>query len=238
LPAFAKAQIKTGHRPPARTTKTAKIFRTGCCDENRRVLLLVTGASGVGKSTVRSLVAEELAPAVESVELVHVLPLRAAPTRAWRQQAAEEAVRRAVELQSAGRHLLLAGDPVPAAEIVATPSAPLLEGIAVCLLDASPEAQTVRLTARGDDPSVLHHHHAFAGWMRESASDPLHMLEVITTNGWNQMRWDRLEHVTENWHVTTIDTSDLTRTQVAEQVTAWCRDAITGAIPAIHVPVE
>ncbi|AXH37459.1 hypothetical protein DVJ78_17920 (plasmid) [Humibacter sp. BT305] len=200
------------------------------------MLLLVTGASGVGKSTVRTLVEEELAPLVESVELAHVLPLRAAPTRVWRQQAAEEAVRRAVELQSTGRHLLLSGDPVPAAEIVATPSAPLLEGIAVCLLDASPDVQTARLTARGDDPRVLHHHHAFADWMRKAAADPLHMPEVIAVNGWDQMRRERLGRLGEVWHTTTIDTSELTRTQVAEAVTAWSRDAIAGTVPTIRVP--
>lgn len=200
------------------------------------MLLLVTGASGVGKSTVRTLVEEELAPTVASVELAYVLPLRAAPTLVWRQQAAEEAVRRAIELQPLGRHVLLSGDPVAAAEVVAAPSAPLLDGIAVCLLDASPEAQTARLTARGDDPSVLHHHHAFAEWMRRSASNPLHMPEVITTNGWDQMRWDRLRHVSDTWHVTTIDTSDLSRRHVAEAVLAWARGSVAGDIPAIHVP--
>jgi hypothetical protein len=200
------------------------------------MLLLVTGASGVGKSTVRTLVEKELAPAVESIELSHVLPLRAAPTRVWRQQAAEEAVRRAIELQPLGRHVLLAGDPVPAAEVVAAPSAPLLDGIAVCLLDASPEAQTARLTARGDDPSVLHHHHAFAEWMRRAASDPLHMPEVITTNSWDQMRWDRLQHVSDTWHVTTIDTSELSRMQVAEAVVAWARSSVAGDVPVIRAP--
>lgn len=199
------------------------------------MLLLVTGASGVGKSTVRTLVSGTLAPVVESVELAHVLPLRAAPTKMWRQQAAEQAVRRAVELQAAGRHLLLSSDPVPAAEIVAAPSAPQLDGIAVCLLDASPEAQTARLTARGDDPSVLHHHHAFAEWMRKAATDPLHMPEVITTNGWDQMRWDRLERAADSWHVTTIDTSELSPAQVAEAVSTWCRASIDGDIPTIHV---
>ncbi len=109
---------------------------------------------------------------------------------------------------------------------------PRLDGVAVCLLDASLEVQTARLTARGDDPGVLHHHHAFAEWMRRAATDPLHMPEVITTNGWDEMRWDRLQRVADTWHVTTIDTSELSRTQVA----AWCRSAIAGEVPLIHVP--
>lgn len=49
----------------------------------------------------------------------------------------------AVELQTRGRHLLLAGDPVQAAEVVAAPSSPQLDAVAVCLLDAGPEAQAL-----------------------------------------------------------------------------------------------
>lgn len=40
-------------------------------------MLLVTGAGGVGKSTVRALIAEELAPQVRAVELTQI----AAPAR-------------------------------------------------------------------------------------------------------------------------------------------------------------
>jgi predicted ABC-type ATPase len=109
------------------------------------VLLLITGASGVGKSTVRALVAPELGSEVECVELMDLTERPVAVTRVWRQQTTEAAVRRAVELQACGRHLLLAGDPVPAVEVVAAPSAPALDAIGVCLLDAAAEAQTERL---------------------------------------------------------------------------------------------
>jgi len=121
------------------------------------MLLLITGASGVGKSTVRAVVAPELSPQVESVELRDLAP-SIATRLGWRQQAAEIAVRRAVELQASGRHLLLAGDPVPAIEVIAAPSAPQLDALAVCLLDVSAEAQAARLAARGDDPTLLVHH--------------------------------------------------------------------------------
>src|SRR5690348_11688862 len=112
------------------------------------MLLLITGASGVGKSTVRAAVAAELSPQVESVELAELVPLPATVTKAWRQQGAEAAVRRALDLQPFGRHLLLAGDPVAAIEIVAAPSAPHLDAVAVCLLDARADTQATRLTAR------------------------------------------------------------------------------------------
>jgi broad-specificity NMP kinase len=204
----------------------------------RIVLLLITGASGAGKSTVRAAVEASLAPAVDCVELLHLTPQPAAMTRVWRQETAELAVRRAVELQSSGRHLLLAGDPVPAAEIVAAPSATELDAIAVCLLDLSPDAQAARLTERGDDPTLLPHHQAFAAWMRAQASDPLHMPHVVSDGGWEEMNWDRLEQVAPQWETETIDTTQLDRRQVAEAVLDWCRRALRGEAPTMRVPLS
>ncbi|HEY4096381.1 MAG TPA: hypothetical protein VGM33_12755 [Baekduia sp.] len=198
------------------------------------MFLLITGASGAGKSTVRAMVDQELSPLVECVELTHVLPLSAPPTLVWRQQATEAAVRRAVELQAEGRHLLLAGDPVAAAEVVAAPSAPSLDAIAVCLLDLSPDAQATRLAHRGDDPALLHHHHAFAEWMRRHADDPLHMTNVISTGAWEQMRWERLSDLGSDWQMTTIDTTDMTRPAVADEVLGWCRQALEGRTPSFR----
>jgi hypothetical protein len=128
------------------------------------VLLLITGASGAGKSTVRAAVEPELSPGVECAELLDLTPPPITMTRAWRQQTAEIAVRRAVELQACGRHLLLSGDPVPAAEIAAAPSATGLEAIAVCLLDLTPEVQAERLRGRGEHPALLPDHQAFDEW--------------------------------------------------------------------------
>ncbi len=53
-----------------------------------------------------------------------------------------------------------------------------------------------------------------------------------------QMHWDRLEHVSDTWHVTTIDTSELSRTQAAQAVAAWCRRSIGGEVQTIHVPSD
>jgi hypothetical protein len=198
------------------------------------VLLLITGASGVGKSTTRALVAGALAAQVDCVELGDLAPMPTVVTRQWRQQTAELAVDRAVRLQASGRHLLLAGDPVPAVEIVAAPSACQLNAIAVCLLDASAEVQAARLRARGDDPAPLVHHRAFADWMRQQARDPLHMLHVVSDQGWDQMRWERVRTVTD-WRMHTIDTSLLDQHEVADAVLDWCRRALIGAAPLLQV---
>ena len=184
---------------------------------------------------MRAVIAPELSPEVECVELLHLTPLPTAMTRVRRQQTAEVAVRRAVELQSSGRHLLLAGDPIPAAEVVAAPSAPRLDAIAVCLLDATPEAQAERLATRGDPAELLVHHQAFAEWMRRQASDPLYMTHVVCDAGWEQMRWDRLEHLAADWGMHTIDTTHMTKRDVADAVLERCRSALAGDAPALRV---
>ena len=202
------------------------------------MLLLITGASGVGKTSARAAIAAGLAPGVECVELHDLSPPSspAAATRVWRQHAAELAVRRAIELQATGRHLLLAGDPVPAVEVVAAPSSPELVALAVCLLDADAPSQASRLTARGDAAELLPHHQAFADWMRHQATDPLHMPHVVADGGWDEMRWERLPRVTDRWDMHVIDTSRMTPPDIAAHALTWCRDATGGSAPVFRVP--
>jgi broad-specificity NMP kinase len=186
------------------------------------MMLLVTGASGVGKSTVRGLIAAELEPEVRTVELTQVA---GPPTweRGWRQRAVERVVAAALEEQEAGRHLLLVGDPVPPAEVLAAPSADRLDGFAACLLDCGPEEQERRLRRRGDPEDLLPHHLAFAEWMRAHARDPHHRLDVIDA-GWEEMRWERLP---DAWEVAEIDVTELSPEAAAERVLAWVRGILT-----------
>ena len=203
------------------------------------MFLLVTGASGAGKSTARELIAGELAPLVECVELRHLAAMPALPTIDWRQRTAEAAVQRAVALQREGRHLLLAGDPVAAGEVCAAPSAGALDAIAVCLLDVDAEAQAARLARRGDDPRQFVHHQAFAAWTRAHARDPQHMRNVLSAGGWEEMRWQRLDHLdpaTGDWAMHVIDGSERSETDVAHEVLTWCRRALAGRAPTIRLP--
>jgi hypothetical protein len=201
------------------------------------MFLLVTGASGAGKSTVRRAIARRVSPEIECVELSGIGAVPAVPDLAWRQRATEAAVQRALELQAQGRHLLLCGDPVAAGEVLAAPSAIGLNGVAVCLLDVGPDAQSARLAHRGDDPSLLPHHHAFAEWMRGHARDPRHMPHVLSVNGWKAMRWDRwtaTDPVDGTWGMEVLDTSQLTAVQAAEEILAWCRRALNGTATVMY----
>lgn len=199
------------------------------------MLLLVTGASGVGKSTVRQSLEPHVAPQVECVELADVSPPQGAIDLHWRQCSTERAVKRAAQLQGEGRHLLLCGDPVAAVEAVAAPSAPELEGLAVCLLHADADAQAERLARRGDDHTVLVHHQAFAAWMRSQATDPLHRLEVVTINGWQEMRWDRIPRIAPQWHIETVDSTRLSPDDTAAAVLVWLRAVLVGQAGVMHV---
>jgi hypothetical protein len=201
------------------------------------VFLLVTGASGMGKSTARRYVEAELGDVVHSAELRDVAEVPAVPTIAWRHLATEAAVR--VALTSDRPHFLLAGDPVAVGELLAAPSAPALDGIAACLLDARPDVQTARLAARGDDPALLPNHVAFADWNRRHARDPQHMPHVLTGDAWEEMEWSRwsgMQAGDPRWQVTVVDTSDLTPEAVGRRVVAWARDAIAGRAPRLHTP--
>ena len=197
------------------------------------MLLLITGASGMGKTTVRKMVAAGFTDRLESAELAEVAGPPEWSLR-WRHQAVEKAVQRAVQAQRRGKHFLLCGDPVPPAEVYASPSADQLESIAVCLLDASEDSQRLRLMERGDDPSLIPHHIAFAAWMRAHITNPGHRLAVVQQDGWEKMQWDRWITATGQqklWKSHWIDTTELGPTDVSKLVTTWIRQQIAEQSP-------
>src|SRR5258708_29215960 len=121
------------------------------------MFFLVTGASGVGKSTVRRLIEPEFADVLETAELA---TLGETPewNLAWRHRMVERMVCRALEVQGEGKHFLLCGDPVPPREVLAAPPADHLEPLAPCLLDAPQDSQRPRLTERVNGQSLNPHH--------------------------------------------------------------------------------
>jgi hypothetical protein len=202
------------------------------------VFLLITGASGMGKSSARARIAPELEPEVVCVELSDVVSIPPAPSLAWRQESTEAVVSRALELQAEGRHLLLAGDPVAPGEVVAAPSADRLDGIRACLLHADPERQEARLRGRGESPDLFPAHLGFAAWMRGHAQDPSHMPEVLTTNGWEEMRWDRwIDRRADDpgWNIPEIDTTPLGLAEVASAALAWAHASLRGETPPLAI---
>jgi len=200
------------------------------------MLLLVSGASGVGKTTARLAAAPLLSKTVETAELFTLGPIPAVPTIAWRHQLVEVGVQKAIELDRVGQHLLFAGDPVPAGEVLAAPSADQID-IAVCLLDADESAQTARLQARRDPPELLSRHVQFADWMRRHATDPTHVPEAVTTDAWSGMCWQRWvgrDDLADRWMMSVIDTSALDVHDVARALVGWCHSALAGDAPVFR----
>lgn len=135
-------------------------------------------------------------------------------------------VRRALEYQDGGTDLLLTGQS-PLGEVLAAPSAPLLDGIAVCLVDVADEPRRRRLIKRDPgrwDSAAIDAFLSWAAWHREHARDPHHRPEVIIGGSWPAMAWDRwtgwsLED--PRWRTHLIDTTAQQVEQSVDQVEQW-----------------
>lgn len=173
----------------------------------------------------------------EGAELFTLGPIPPVPTIAWRHEMTEVAVQRAIALETEGPHLLFAGDPIPAGEALAAPSADAID-IAILLLDADEAAHNARLDARQDPLEIRHLNLGFAEWMRKHATDPSHLPEAITTDAWPEMRWGRWvgnPAAAEHWAMEVLDTSSMTPDAVASDVADWAQRAVRGEAPVFRV---
>ena len=199
------------------------------------MLLSLSGASGVGKSTILvALERTDLDAPVVCVEFDSIGVPEDADT-SWRHGAIEHWVRFAVDAQEEGKHVVLCGQ-VPPGELLAAPSADLLDGIAVCVLTASADTQRSRLLGRGEQEDGLIHHLRFGAWFAAHAADPRHQPEVIRVPSAVAMAWERWEDWEAGdarWPVALIDTDALTPAQVADRVETWARAALAGGAPAV-----
>lgn len=191
------------------------------------MLFKLTGSSCSGKTTLAYAAASRLGRiAVHDFDEVGV------PEGAdlhWRHQMTEMWVRRALEYQEQGIDFLVTGQS-PLGEVLAVPSAPLLDGIAVCLVDVADEVRRVRLAERApgrwDAPAV----DAFLGWAawhRKHALDPRHRPDVIIDNSWSEMVWRRWTgwHADDpRWRVQLLDTTDQPVTTSVDKVEQWIKE--------------
>lgn len=189
------------------------------------MLLKLTGSSGAGKSTLAFAVADRLADvAVHEFDEVGV-PDPPIPPH-WRNEMTEHWVRRALEYQERGVDLLLSGNS-PLGEILAAPSAPLLDGIAVCLIDVADDERRVRLAARDGgrwDEKALDAFCGWATWHRGHARDPRHRPEVIMNGSWPEMAWNRWSTWASDdprWQSPLIDTTGRDLAECAAAVEQW-----------------
>ncbi|MER7957340.1 hypothetical protein [Streptomyces sp. NPDC096030] len=197
------------------------------------MLLKLTGSSCSGKTTLAYAVGERLRRL--AVHDFDELGVPEGADRRWRNRMTEMWVRRALEYQDRGVDLLLTGQS-PLGEVLASPSAPLLDGIAVCLVDVSDEVRRGRLALRDpgrwDAPAV----DAFLGWAawhRKHAEDPRHLPEVLTDGSGPEMAWHRWTGWTADdrrWSTHQLDTTDRPVPESVDQVEQW----VTGQRAALR----
>jgi hypothetical protein len=60
------------------------------------------------------------------------------------------------------------------------------------------------------------------------------MTHVVSDRGWEEMRWERLEELAADWQMHTIDTTRMTKKDVADAALDWCHHALTGDAPVLR----
>ena len=180
------------------------------------MLFLLSGAAASGKKTV----ARELITRVANLAAHHENEIPAI-TGHTRMANMERWIDTALDLETQGVDLLLLAAS-PLGEVLASPRAPELSGIAACLLDCHDHERSRRIARREPDPNwtfgmdML----CWASWHRMHAIDPQWEQRVIRDDSDVRHRWERWISWTREdprWQVELIDT---TARPVAESVGA------------------
>ncbi|MCX4666441.1 AAA family ATPase [Streptomyces sp. NBC_01381] len=188
------------------------------------MLLMLTGSSCSGKSTLAFAAAKHL-----QYLAVHDTDESGVPDNPpphWRNLNTEEWIRRALDYQQQGIDLLLTGQ-APLGEILAAPSAPSLNGIAVCLVEVAEAERRKRLATRDQGRWSEAQTEAFinwAAWHRAHALDPHHRPDVITSKGAPETAWQRWTSWAADdprWDTYVLDTTERTEEECVEELAQW-----------------
>lgn len=110
--------------------------------------------------------------------------------------------------------------------MLACPSAPQLDGIAVALVDVADRQRWQRLEQRDPgqwDTVAKRRFIGWARWQRAHAADPRAHPQVLTDGSWERMRWDTWVGWTSDdarWRTTLFDTTDRAPAESATEVRA------------------
>ena len=191
------------------------------------MLLLLWGASGSGKTTAIGPIRQKF-PALA----VHDTDEDGVPStadKAWRQRSVEQWIQRALDYQKEGRHMLLCGQ-VPYGELLASPSAPALNGISSCLLDCEDYERIVRIRGRGaGTETATQNMLEWAVWLRMHARDPQWRPDALTEEAIPDMCWERWldwEAGDPRWRVKRLDTSGTSMEATVERIVIWIMEEL------------
>lgn len=179
------------------------------------MLFLLFGSAGVGKTVALDTLRRRRLPTIA----IHDFDEIGVPPRAdiaWRQRGNEHWLRRALDYEADRVDLVLAGQ-TPPGELLATPSAPLVEAISACLVDCDDETRLARLRPRGR--AQLGRMDARACGRPELANGGDHAARDGV-----EMRWERWSDWTADdprWRVRVLDTTTLAVGEVADELVNW-----------------
>lgn len=200
------------------------VARTGFGCQVDRMLLILTGSCCSGKTTLARALGDRV-PGVAIHDHDEIGVPENADTQ-WRNRTTEQWIGRALEYQNCGVDVLLTGQS-PLGEILASPSAPQLDGIAVCLVHVADEERRRRLDQRDDGrwpPAVLDAFVGWGAWHLGHAEDPRYRPEVIINGSWPDMAWDRWSGWTKQdprWDTYLLDTTGRSIAQSVADLERW-----------------
>ena len=187
------------------------------------MLYLVTGASGSGKTACLDILRQRN-PQVVWYDFDEVgVPTNA--DKVWRQRTTEYWLKQAIQNQVEGLDTSINGN-IILGEVLACPSAPRINGIAVCLLDCDDVVRIGRLRDRGSH-GATHEMLCWAAWQRMHAVDPQWYQNTIRDDAAPEMRWEQWEDWQRGdprWQTWVLDTTTLTIEEVAEAVLKWMNE--------------
>jgi len=194
------------------------------------MLYLLSGAAASGKKTVaRALIAR-----VDHLVAHHENEIPAT-TGQGRMANMERWVETALDLETTGVDLLLLAAS-PLGEVLASPRATELSGIAACLLDCHDHERSRRIAEREPDPQwplgmdTL----CWASWHRMHAVDPQWEQRVILEPERAHYHWDRWtgwDRDDPRWCVELIDTTRQSVGESVDAVAAWIARVRRGGTP-------
>ena len=191
------------------------------------MLLTIAGSSCSGKTTAVQACAEFEGLVIHDFDEIGV---PAGADTVWRQCSMEKWIQCVLSYQADGLDVLLTGQS-PLGEVLASPSAIELDGIAACLLDVDDLVRWQRLESRDAGKWNTEAKRSFIGWARwhrGHAADPRYRPEAITTAGYAQMQWVRWSNWSSTdprWAVHVIDTTRRSVEQSATDIRQWVSDA-------------
>ena len=195
------------------------------------MLYLLSGAAASGKKTVAPIVAGRVSGLV-----AHHENEISATSRGSRMANMEQWLERAMTLEAEGQDLLLLAAS-PLGELLASPRAIELTGIAACVLDCHDHERRRRHAVRPVDPRwpFAMETLCWAAFHRMHAVDPQFEQRVLRDDAsvahYHWERWASWQRGDPRWYVQLVDNTSQSASETADVVQAWIAQTRASGTP-------